>query len=74
MTQLFQALVGVVAGVAAAGVILAFLLPLLIRGGHLTIGSAAGLWIVGGIVVGCVVLALLRPWKAFGGPHQHGNQ
>lgn len=74
MTQLLQAFAAIVAGVVAAGAVLAFLLPLLIQGGHLTTGSAAGLWIVGGVVAGCVLFALLRPWRALGGPRQHDSR
>jgi hypothetical protein len=50
------------AGVALAGVLLALLLPLLVRSGYLAVGSPAGLWIIGGVITLCVILVAVKPW------------
>ena len=64
MKRIIQLVFQVVAGVAIAAVLLAVLLPLLIRGGYLEIGTTAGLWIVGIVSLLCVTLVIFWPGKS----------
>jgi hypothetical protein len=63
MKPLFQTIVAAVAGLAAAGVILAVLVPALVEAGLLDVGSNAAAWTVGGVIAACVAVAVLRPWR-----------
>lgn len=64
MKRIIQLVFQVVAGFAIAAVLLAVLLPLLIRGGYLEIGTTAGLWIVGIVSLLCVTLVVFWPGKS----------
>lgn len=61
MKRILQLIFRVLAGLAIAGVLLAVLLPLLIRGGYLGVGTTAGLWIVGIVGLLCVTLMVCWP-------------
>jgi hypothetical protein len=64
MKRIIQLVFQVVAGFAIAAVLLAVLLPLLIRGGYLEIGTTAGLWIVGVVSLLCITLVVFWPGKS----------
>jgi hypothetical protein len=64
MKRIIQLVFQVVAGFAIAAVLLAVLLPLLIRGGYLEMGTTAGLWIVGIVSLLCITLVVFWPWKS----------
>lgn len=64
MKRIIQLVFEVVAGFAIAAVLLAVLLPLLIRSGYLEIGTTAGLWIVGIVSLLCVTLVVFWPGKS----------
>ena len=61
MKRIIQLVFQVVAGLAIAAVLLAVLLPLLIRSGYLEIGTNAGLWIVGIVSLLCITLVVFWP-------------
>jgi hypothetical protein len=64
MKRIIQLVFQVVAGFAIAAVLLAVLLPLLIRIGYLEIGTTAGLWIVGIVSLLCITLVVFWPGKS----------
>jgi hypothetical protein len=64
MKRIIQLIFQVLAGFAIAAALLAILLPLLIRGGYLEVGSPAGLWVIGGVSVICILLVIVRPWTS----------
>jgi hypothetical protein len=61
MKRIFQFIFRLLAGLAIAAILLAVLLPLLIRGGYLEVGTTAGLWIVGIVGLLCVTIVLCWP-------------
>lgn len=63
MKLLLKTMVAAVAGLAGAGVVLAVLIPALFEAGYVTVGSNTVSWTIGGVVVGCVALAVIRPWR-----------
>jgi hypothetical protein len=54
----------VLGGFAISAVLLAILLPWLIRAGYLETGTPAGLWIIGIVSLLCVALVVFWPWKS----------
>ncbi|MGH9146643.1 MAG: hypothetical protein ACRD1Q_08040 [Vicinamibacterales bacterium] len=64
MKRIIQLILQVLAGFAIAAVLLAILLPWLIRGGYLETGTPAGLWIIGIVSLLCVALVVFWPWKS----------
>jgi hypothetical protein len=64
MKRIIQNVFKILGGIAIAGIVLAVLLPLLIQGDYIGIGSLAGLWIIGGVSLLCIALVLLLPWTS----------
>jgi hypothetical protein len=64
MKRVIQLAIGGLGGFAIAAVILALLLPFLIRRGYLAIGSPTGFWIIAAVVLLCVIVVAFRPWRS----------
>ena len=60
MIGVLKTLAEIAIGLAIAGMVLAVLLPLLIRAGYLTLGSDAGIWIIGLVIAASVLLTLFK--------------
>jgi hypothetical protein len=63
MRRVIQLAIEGLGGIAIAAVILALLLPFLIRSGYLAIGSPAGFGIIAAVALLCV-LVVFRPWRS----------
>ena len=64
MISVLKTLAGIAIGLAIAGMVLAVLLPLLIKAGYLTLGSDAGIWIIGLVIAASVLLTLFKPRRS----------
>ena len=60
MIGVLKTLAEIAIGLAIAGMVLAVLLPLLIKAGYLTLGSDAGIWIIGLVIAASVLLTLFK--------------
>ena len=64
MIGVLKTLAEIAIGLAIAGMVLAVLLPLLIKAGYLTLGSDAGIWIIGLVIAASVLLTLFKPRRS----------
>ena len=64
MISVLKTLAEIAIGLAIAGMVLAVLLPLLIKAGYLTLGSDAGIWIIGLVIAVSVLLTLFKPRRS----------
>ena len=64
MLGVLKTLAQIVIGIGIAGVVLAIVLPPLIKAGYLAVGSPAGFWIVWAVIAACVLLTLFRPRRS----------
>jgi hypothetical protein len=66
MKRITKLVLQVLAGITIAAILLALLLPFLIRSGYLGIGSPAGLWIIGAVSLFCIALIVFWPSSSRG--------
>ena len=64
MLGVLKTLAQIVIGIGIAGVVLAIVLPPLIKAGYLAVGSPAGFWTIWAVIAVCILLTLFRPRRS----------
>ncbi len=66
MQKLIVIVLGALGGLVVAAVVLALLVPTLVDGEYLTVGSTASAWLAAGVIVTCIALAGVAAYALFG--------